>query len=231
MIYKGDANYLKPTKKLNFLVLLFLTNLLIEVLYTEGYTKNQIEKLGNAIIYLCQKLSPFTQVSKTHILKLVFILEEVSVKKFGLPFFGLRYDVWKLGPVSKDLYIELTEEPSFLAGFIEKETIDGKTLIKPKREFSDDEFSDNDIALLEQVTDRFKLCTATELINFTHRKESPWFITAQQHGLVEILESGQMNATNIEIDLAMLIADEEDKLTLYKAHNEFLNQTKSLKNQ
>lgn len=195
------------------------------------YTKNQIEKLGHSIIFFCQKLSPFTQVSKTHILKLVFILEEVSIKKSGIPFFGIRFDVWKLGPVSKDLYIELTEETNLLNDYIKKEFRDGKTLISPSREFSDDEFSDQDLLLLEQVSERFKYCTAQELINFTHRKESPWYITAQQHGLVEILESGQINATNIEIDFSTIIEDQEDKLALYNGHREFLNHTKILKDQ
>lgn len=199
------------------------------MLHSEIYTKSQIDKLGNSIIFLCQKLSPFTEVSKTHILKLIFIIEEVSVKRFGLPFFGLRFDVWKLGPVSKDLYIELTEDSNLLSAFIEKKAVDGKIVIRPKHDFSDDEFSDNDMALLEEVADRFKYCSAKELINFTHRKESPWFITAQKHGLVETLESGQINATNIEIDLSVLIADEEDKLAIYKGHREFLNQAKSLK--
>jgi uncharacterized phage-associated protein len=194
------------------------------------YTKGQIEKLGNAIIYLCEKLTPYNQASKTHILKLVFILEELSIKKNGLPFFGLRFDVWKLGPVSKDLYIELTEESNLLADFIEKEVKDGKTLIYPKRAFSDDEFSDHDILLLEEVSERFKYCTASELINFTHRKESPWFITAQRNGLVEILESGQINATDIEVDFTVLIANEKDKLAIYKGHQEFLHHTRSLKN-
>ena len=53
------------------------------------YTKNQIDKLGNTLIYLCGKLE---RASKTHLLKLVFIIEEISIKKFGIPFFDLRFD-------------------------------------------------------------------------------------------------------------------------------------------
>lgn len=196
----------------------------------EIYTKNQIDKLGNALIFLCQKLSPYTEVSKTHLLKLIFITEEISIKKFGVPFFNLRFDVWKLGPVSKDLYVELTDEPNLLSEYITKEQVGkDKFVICPNREFSDDEFSDNEMILLEQVAERFKYCTAKELINFTHRKESPWYTTAQKNGLVEVLESGKTNTTDIEIDLSELIQEEEQKLALYHSHKEFLLQSKALK--
>jgi len=197
----------------------------------ETYTKSQLDKLGNALIFLCQRICPYTPVSKTHLLKLIFIIEEVSILRSGLPFFGLRFDVWKLGPVSKDLYVELTDEPNLLSDYISKEEVDGgKFTICPKHEFSDDEFSDNEMALLEEIADRFKFCTAKELINYTHRKNSPWYTTAQRHGLVEALESGQMNTTDIEIDLSELIQEEEQKLALYRGHKEFLVQSKSLKN-
>jgi uncharacterized phage-associated protein len=200
------------------------------VVRPEIYTKADIDKLGNTLVFLCQKLSPYTQVSKTHLLKLVFILEEFSVKKFGVPFFNLRFDVWKLGPVSKDLFVELTDEPVLLADYISKDEVDkGKFVICPKRDFSDDEFSDNEMDLLEEVAERFKFCTAKELINFTHRKNTPWYNAAQKHGLVEDLEAGRINTTDIEIDLSELIEEEEQKLALYKTHKEFLSQSKSLK--
>lgn len=196
----------------------------------EIYTKSEIDKLGNAIVFLCQKLSPYTPVSKTHLLKLIFIIEEIAVQRFGVPFFNLRFDVWKLGPVSKDLYVELTDEPNLLSEYISKEQVDeSKFVICPKHEFSDDEFSDNEMKLLEEIAERFKYCTAKELINFTHRKNSPWFNTAQKHGLVDALEAGKITTTDIEIDLSEMIQEEDQKLALYKSHKEFLVQSKSLK--
>ncbi len=198
---------------------------------TEFYTKSQLDKLGNALIFLCKHLDPTTPVSKTHLLKLVFILEESSIKKYGIPFFNLKFNVWKLGPVSKDLYVELTDEPNLLADYISRtEMKNGNFSICPNKEFSDDEFNDNEIALLNEVADRFKYCTAKELINFTHRKNTPWYNTAQRHGLVDALEEGRINATDIEIDMSELIQDDEQKLALYRSHQEFLEQSRSLKN-
>lgn len=190
------------------------------------YTPSQIDKLGNVLIYLCERIKP---ASKTHLLKLVFIIEEIAIKKFGIPFFDLRFDLWKLGPVSKDLFVELTDEPNLLASYISKEEHDAKSVFVPKKEFSDDEFNDNEIALLTEIVDRFKYCTAKELINYTHRKNTPWYNTAQKHGLLELLESGKTNTTDIEINLSEIIESEKEKLALYNSHKEFLRQSQSLK--
>lgn len=194
------------------------------------YTKSELDKLGNALIFLCQEITPYTPISKTHLLKLIFIIEESSVMRFGVPFFNLRFDVWKLGPVSKDLFVELSDEMTLLSEYISKDEIEkGKFVISPKKTFSDSEFSDNEMELLEQVVERFKYCTAKELIQFTHRKNSPWYLTAQKHGLLDALEEGKINTTDIEIDLSEMIQDDEQKLALYQEAKEFLIRSKNLK--
>ncbi|MBA2328172.1 MAG: SocA family protein [Flavisolibacter sp.] len=192
----------------------------------EVYTKNQIEKLGNTLIFLAERLE---KPSKTHLLKLIFIIEEISIKKFGIPFFNLRFDVWKLGPVSKDLYVELTGELNLLEPYIIREDGNDSTLVRSKKDFSDDEFNDNELHLLSEITERFKYCTANERINFTHKKDTPWYNTALKHGVLEVLESGKLNVTNIEINLAEVIAEDEIKTALYNSHKDFLAQSSSLK--
>lgn len=192
----------------------------------ETYTRSQIDKLGNAIIYLCNRIKP---LSKTHLLKLIFIIEEASIRKYGLPFFDLRFDVWKLGPVSKDLFVELTEEPNLFAEYIGKESRRGKVFIIPLQPFNDDEFNDREMALLAEIADRFSHCTAAELVDFTHKKDTPWYNTAQRHGVLALLEQGKMNTTDIEIDLSEIIRDDKEKLALYRGHKEFLSQSRSLK--
>jgi uncharacterized phage-associated protein len=194
--------------------------------FSETYTQNQIDKLGNTLVFLCNKMEGIT---KTHLLKLVFIIEEISVKKYGIPFFGLRFDVWKLGPVSKDLYVELSDELNLLSPYITKETKNGVAYVIPVKEFCDDEFSDNEINLLNEITDRFLYCTAKELIHFTHRKHTPWYNTALKYGVLDLLESGKMNVTNYEIMLQDTIEDDAGKLALFYSHQEFIRQSQSLK--
>lgn len=193
---------------------------------TETYTKNQLEKLGNTLIFICQNIE---FASKTHLLKFVFIIEEFSIRKFGIPFFNLKFETWKLGPVSPDLYVELTDEPNLLANYIERKLIRDNYCIVPKKEFSDDEFNDDEIKLLNEVVERFRYCTTKELINFTHRKNTPWYNTALKNGVLDQLENGEINTTDYEIDLAEIIQDEKEKLNTYNHYKEFLQFSKYLK--
>lgn len=198
----------------------------LQVQKPELYTQGQLDKLGNTLIYLCNNLE---RPTKTHLLKLVFIIEEISVTKFGIPFFDLRFDLWKLGPVSKDLYVELSEELTLLEPYVKKESKSDMIVFSAKKEFSDDEFTDNEMALLNEITNRFKYCTANELVNFTHKRNSPWYNAALKNGVLELLEAGKMNTTDIEINLAELIQEDDEKMTMYNSHKEFLSQAKRLK--
>jgi len=190
------------------------------------YTKDQLAKLGNAIIFLAEKINP---LSKTKLLKLVYLIEELSVRKYGAPFFNIRFDVWKLGPVSRDLFVEMTSEPELLEAYIIKEERNGGVFVKPKQTFSDDEFSDTEINLLEEVVKTYGKYSAEQLIELTHRKHSPWYATAQKNGLLEYFENDLANTSDIEIDLSSLIEGDTEKVNLFNGHKEFLDHSKRLK--
>lgn len=192
------------------------------------YSRSEIDKLGNAVVYLAEKISP---LSKTKLLKLIYLIEEYSVRTYGLPFFNLNFTVWKLGPVSRDLFVDLSsDEPVLLLNYISK-TInsDGSVYIKSKVAFSDDEFSDNEIDLLEHVAESFKDYTASELIELTHRKHSLWHITATENGILEYLENGLMNSTEIEIDFSRLLEGMPLKKAIYEDQRLYLQNSLALK--
>lgn len=176
-------------------------------------TKNQISKVGNTIIYLSQKIN---ELSKTKALKLIYILDELSIKKSGIPFFNLKYKVWKFGPVSEEIFIDLSSEICILKDYIEKNSGEGVTLIKPIKEFNDDEFSENDLELLDFVIENFGNKTAKELILFTHRKNSPWYITASENLVLELLENEEINNTELVVDMSSLINHDERKKLIYQ---------------
>lgn len=177
---------------------------------------NQIEKVGNSIIYLSDRLP---NLSKTKTLKLIYILDELSIKKSGIPFFNLKYKVWKFGPVSEEIFIDLSSETTLLKKFIEKTSEDGVSIIKPGADFNDDEFSDNDIDLLNYVIQNFGDKSAKDLIQYTHRKNSPWHNAASENAVLELLESEVINNTEFLIDMSSLINHDERKKMIY---NEFI---------
>lgn len=178
---------------------------------------SQIEKVGNSIIYLSEKLP---NLSKTKALKLIYILDELSIKKSGIPFFNLKYKVWKFGPVSEEIFIDLSSETTLLKKYIERTSKDGNTIIKPIKNFNDDEFSDNDIDLLDSVIEKFGNKSAKDLILYTHRKNSPWHNAAVENSVLELLETEVINNTELLIDMSSLINHDDRKKGIYDEYIE-----------
>ena len=55
-----------------------------------NFDKEQLSKIGNALIYLSSNIN---RLPKTKALKLIYILDELSIKQSGIPFFNLQYKV------------------------------------------------------------------------------------------------------------------------------------------
>lgn len=180
-------------------------------------SNTQIDKLGNAIVYLSNKIP---SLSKTKALKLIYILDELSIKKSGIPYFNLKYKVWKFGPVSEEIFIDLSSETTLLKKYIERSSEEGTTVINPISEFNDDEFSDNDIDLLDFVIERFGQQTAKDLVSYTHRKNSPWHNTALENSVLQLLENEEINNTELLIDMGSLVNHDERKKTVYNDYQE-----------
>lgn len=175
-------------------------------------SENQIDKVGSAILYLSEKIP---RLSKTKALKLIYILDELSIKKSGIPFFNLKYKVWKFGPVSEELFIDLSSEITILKNYIKRTTEEGVTFIEPIARFNDDEFSDNDMDLLNFVIDTFGNKSAKELVRYTHRKNSPWHTTASENAVLELLQNEEINNTELIIDMTSLVNHDERKKAVY----------------
>jgi uncharacterized phage-associated protein len=189
------------------------------------YSRNQIDKLGNALIYLIENMG---SLPKTSLLKLIYILDEHSVKKRGFPMFNLQYEIWKYGPVCQDLYIEFNDGASLLKDYIKSEVIENSTHISPVNSFNDDEFSDSDVAILDTIVTAFSGKNSNYLVDFTHQKNSLWYTTASKNGVLEALLNEEINATDYKIDFSELVAHDQNKLDFYNEHIEFLNFTASL---
>lgn len=180
------------------------------------YSKSDIDKIGNAIIYMAERIP---DLSKTKLLKLLYLLEETYAKKYQLPFLNLEFEVWQAGPVARDIFIDLSDEPLLLKDYI---TIDKKTdatYIKPVAKFSDDEFSDNEMDMLDLVVEHFGPLTATDLVKRTHQKNSNWYAIAKSKGLLELFENRLTNSSDEKIDLTWYL-DEKGKDT-FAEQNQF----------
>jgi uncharacterized phage-associated protein len=188
-----------------------------------SFTTQQINRLGNSLVYLSNGVSEF---NKTKILKLLFLLEESSVKKFGNPFFGFDFQIWKYGPVLKDVYIDLSEEnPLLLKDFLKKDSSEFVPLVI----FNDDEFSDNDIYLMDKIIEFAKHKNASDLVKYTHGDNSLWKKSALRYGILEQLENEHINSTDKNIDFSLLFEQDDFLKNKYESaleNTEFINYLK-----
>jgi len=179
------------------------------------YSKSQTDKIGNAIIYLSKNYNG--KLYKTTLLKLIYLLEESSIKKFGTPFFNIDFKIWKFGPVFTDLYYELNEGLEIFKPYFDVAINDYGKYVHSEIEFSDDEFSDNDIELMDTILEAHKSDCSEDLVEITHSRNRPWFIQANNDGLLD--EQGNLikSTTDKSIDFEILLDKESTQYYLLQS--------------
>lgn len=166
---------------------------------SEKLSIEQVEKIGNTVIYLSTRVG---ELARTKLLKLLFLIEEKSIKESGKPFFGLDFKVWQFGPVVEPVYNEITNDKvQIFEAYFKKNRFDEFEAVKP---FDDDEFSLNDIKLLDEMVAFAKHKIAKDFVRITHAPGSLWTKTAKKYGVYEDLEYGDLKTTDYSIDFSML---------------------------
>ena len=156
------------------------------------------QKLGNAVLYIAKHAKyPY----KTEILKLLYLVEERMVQQHHVPFLGIPYSVWRLGPVSVDVFEELSDGPVLLSEFIALEFNGQGIKVTPKKDFCDDEFSLNELKVMDNILEKYGSMNSEQLIDETHKEGSLWRQTAQEHNLLEDFENRRANSSTIVIDM------------------------------
>jgi len=190
-----------------------------------NYSKDTISKIGNAIVYLAEKIP---DLSKTKLLKLLYMIEEKSVIKNKVPFFGIDFQVWRLGPVAKEIYVDFSENPTLLKNYIRRAEKDGNTYIEAKSKFNDDEFSDADIEVMDEIIKKYGDKSGRELVDITHKKNTAWYDLAEKHNLLQAFKNETQNTSDVEIDFAYYLSGCE--LEFYNENLEMHKHFETLKN-
>ena len=146
----------------------------------------QNTKIGNTLIFLAEKI-PHLSLSKS--LKLLYILDETTIRKTGIPFTWLEHKVWKYGPVATSIYQEIKHgvkeivngEIIALDDFVkvrkEQTTKRGNSeeiYIQHVAAFNDGVFSDFELKILNGVVEKYGKYTATELVNKFREENTLW---------------------------------------------------------
>jgi len=161
------------------------------------------KKLGNIMVYIAQKCK---NPCKTKVLKLLYLMEERWVVIAHTPFTGLPFEVWQHGPVEKDVFIELSNEQLILKDYVTMCNNGESTYMKAVADFDEDEFSDIELRMMEDVIKKYGAKSASELVAITHKKGSLWYREAEEHKLLEAFKNFHSNSSNVEIDFSKLLS-------------------------
>jgi len=178
----------------------------------------QNEKIGNLLVYLASKIKDLG-ITKT--LKLLYLIDETSVREVGTPVTWLEYKVWEMGPVAVDVYNEVQHlKHSILSSFIrieKKQAFDYETtIIKAIKNFDDSEFNDYEMELIDRIIEKYGSMPAKNLIDILHKEDTLWHKNVIKNEL-QFAFSLYNRRSNVVIELADLIADNDLKLIAYKS--------------
>jgi uncharacterized phage-associated protein len=157
----------------------------------------------------------------------LYILDEYSIRKSGIPFLNISYKVWKFGPVPADIYIDLSSDLTLFNKYIKKICDRDHEYFVPIKEFSDDEFSDAEIELLDIIINLFKHHKAKDLIKHTHKVGAPWYNAAKNGKVLDLLLNQSINTTDFDVNLEELLVKDARKLKIYNDFKEHFNSLNS----
>ena len=165
------------------------------------YTK---QKLGNTIVYIARKKS---NLSKTQLLRLLYLMEERMALKYHIPFIGIPFEVWQIGPVAKDVFVDLSDSPYLLKNFVKTDFKDGGTFIEAIADFDDNEFLECEIEMMDEILAKYGNMTASDLVSETHKEGTLWYRTAVRTGLLEAFNKYECNNSDQQIDFTEEMTD------------------------
>src|ERR1035437_448764 len=139
-----------------------------------GMTVNK-DLIGNLIIYIvdyCKNIA--MPLYQTKLLKLLYLIDEESVRQNGTPITWLEYEVWQKGPVPSDIYLSKFPNLNKVDEYVSFEERSKKYLVVKKKEFNNGNFSEVDLDIIDKVLYVYGKKTSDELIEITHKPGSLW---------------------------------------------------------
>ena len=169
-------------------------------------------KVGALVAYL-SFLMPNIQLRK--LLKMVYLIDEESVRRRAIPLTWLDYYAWKKGPVAPEVYDLKT---GALNDFVSCKEIDGKCRVSSvktaeyliMKDMS--VFSEWECSLIDEVYRKFGKKNADELTDETHQENSLWSQVVKEKGL----DFSDYSKTECKIDLNRLNESDESARLAYE---------------
>ena len=180
------------------------------------------EKLSDAILYFVRHTN---NCGVTKLLKLLFFLDFTHFQQTGRSVTGQQYRTWRYGPAPSNIWRELKAgAPTFLSDTVSitsipnEETNKTFAKLRAKKKFDGRYFSKREQQILELLAEIYLDASASDMVEITHLKNSPWDRTLKKSGENTVidymlaLDDGPAQLDIQEIQARLEEDAEEDRL-------------------
>lgn len=170
-------------------------------------------KIGNLLAYISVAIP---NVNLRKLIKLVYLIDERSVKSRGLSVTWLDYYAWEKGPVAPRIYEIKQDNGGVFSQYISSSrNAEGKVIIASKISKSDSaiQFSKKELKLIDSILLEYGNMSADDLSDITHSDNGLWDIAIKKHNPDFKKSCGR---SDIKLDLEDLISGDEEKMGVYE---------------
>lgn len=164
------------------------------------------KKIGELLIYITTQIQ---DVNLRKMLKLIYLIDECAVREKVLPITWLEYKAWAKGPVAEDLYnIKNNDENIFSEYVYAVKSASNQNIIKPKRTYNSDCFSNVELNIINSVLSEYKACSDDELSEMTHSDDRIWKQVVAENN---IIFTDKITRSDYVVDFRLMLSY-DDKL-------------------
>lgn len=158
-----------------------------------GYRVTSLAKFTEMVVYFTEKLQPW----KTKLNKLLFYSDFEMCRQTGYSISGVQYRAIPMGPVPNNfqsIFEYLANRDEVDIYYINFTNGGTGEQFKPNknRQFNAELFSQEETAVLEMITNRFRLTSTDEIIEISH-KEKAWIENQSDKKLINYHYSFELN--------------------------------------
>ncbi len=169
-------------------------------------------KIGSLLSYISATIP---EITLRKLIKLVFLIDEESVKTRGLSLTWLTYYAWEKGPVAPCIY-EVKNNGGMFADFVNvrKNALE-QNVITTRLELETCKltFSKKEQRLIDAILEKYGHMTADELTDITHAENGLWQKVTQKYVIDFEAQGGK---SDVELNLTEWIASDEEKMAVYE---------------
>lgn len=187
-----------------------------------GFSTVHRTRIGELVNHIANRFSPF--LYSTKLIKLLFLIDEISVKQYGVPITWLEYHVYDKGPLPRKLWLNVVNDMNNLEDFIiiHYNALGYQVLPYGKHKLT--EFSDFEIQIINDVLDKYGSLPVDKLIDITHQEGGLWSKIVKE----KKIKFKESDASPYIIDFRDLIKEDKIKIMRYENAEEEINMLESI---